>query len=189
MSFWPRRRPVRYRVVLGDICRRQVDAVVNAADRSLLGGTGVDGALRAAAGPGLSAACRALGGLGDKPKATPGFDLPARFVIHAAAPVHVHGMRRSDLASTYRDCVELAGEMRLASLAFPLLGAGVFGWDPEDSAIAAKEGIRRAARRARSLGEIVMVAFSPRDAAVLSEVFGVPCEETDEARVYNAGTV
>ena len=119
-------------LVLGDITRQQVDVVVNAANSSLLGGGGVDGAIHEAAGPALHAACRALrageyvhGLPAGQAVATPAGDLPARWVIHTVGPVFEPGEDRSDvLASCFRESLRLADELGAASVAFPAVSAG-----------------------------------------------------------------
>lgn len=119
---------MRIEAVAGDITTEEVDAIVNAANTSLLGGGGVDGAIHRAAGPELRAACSKLGGCatGDA-KITPGFRLRARWVIHAVGPVWSGGQREEEkLASCYRRSVELAEEVGARSIAFPAVSTGAY---------------------------------------------------------------
>ena len=130
-------RVTQLEAVQGDITRLAVDAIVNAANQTLLGGGGVDGAIHRAAGLELLAACTKLRGCstGDA-KATPGFRLPARWVFHAVGPVWRGGDSGEDdqLAGCYRRCLELAREHRARSIAFPAISTGIYGFPSERAA-------------------------------------------------------
>jgi O-acetyl-ADP-ribose deacetylase (regulator of RNase III) len=131
--------------VSGDITKLEVDAIVNAANTSLLGGGGVDGAIHRAAGPELVEACRKLHGCktGDA-KATPGFRLPAKWVFHAVGPVWNGGHLREDelLAGCYRKCLELARDHGVKSIAFPAISTGIFAFPAERAAQIAIQTVR-----------------------------------------------
>jgi O-acetyl-ADP-ribose deacetylase (regulator of RNase III) len=145
---------------MGDITRSDSDAVVNAANRHLAGGGGVDGAIHRAAGAAaLQEACRAIGGCdpGDA-VATPGFDLLARFIIHTVGPVW-HGGDEGEadvLTSCYRRCLAVADELGVTSIAFPAISTGVYGYPPEPAAAIAVATVRDSAT---SVEVVRFVAF------------------------------
>lgn len=148
--------------VLGDITKQHVDAIVNAANSALAGGGGVDGAIHRAAGDQeLHEACRKLGGCdtGDA-KATPGFRLPARWIIHTVGPVWHGGGHREDelLASAYRRSLEVADELGARSVAFPAVSTGIYGFPKERAAQIAVNTIRQAKT---GVAEVRLVAFDP----------------------------
>ena len=151
--------------VQGDITAQDVDAVVNAANRGMRGGGGVDGAIHRAAGPALVAACRLLGGCrtGDA-KVTPGFELPAGWVIHTVGPVWNGGGRgEADLlASCYRRSLEVADEVGARSVAFPAISTGVYGYPKDDAARIAVDAVTAADT---DVEDVRLVAFSATDLA------------------------
>jgi O-acetyl-ADP-ribose deacetylase (regulator of RNase III) len=164
--------------VVGDITRQDVDAIVNAANEALAGGGGVDGAIHAAAGPELLAACRRLPEVapgvrcptGDA-RITPGFRLRARHVIHTVGPVW-HGGQQGEpalLASCYRRAIELAAEHRLATLAFPAISTGIFGYPLEAASAVAVESLGSALAKAPSVARVALVAFSEPTARALRD--------------------
>jgi O-acetyl-ADP-ribose deacetylase (regulator of RNase III) len=155
-------------VMEGDITKLQVDAIVNSANRSLLGGGGVDGAIHRAAGPKLLAKCITLGGCSTgEARLTPGYRLPARYVIHTVGPVW-HGGEKGEpdlLASCYRRCLQLAAEQDdIQSIAFPCISTGVYRF-PKDRAadIAIRTVIETLARLEKTV-EVIFCCFSAEDA-------------------------
>jgi O-acetyl-ADP-ribose deacetylase (regulator of RNase III) len=160
-------------IVTADITTLEVDAVVNAANAALAGGGGVDGAIHRAAGHAdLQAACRALGGCapGDA-KATPGFALPARWIIHTVGPVWRGGDAGEDetLASCYRRSLEVAGGLGARSVAFPAISTGVYGFPADRAARIAVSTVRAAPG---PVDRVVLVAFDSATAARYRELMG-----------------
>lgn len=153
-------------VVKGDIATFKVDAVVNAANPTLLSGGGVDGAIHRAAGPRLKAECAMVGGCPTgSAKLTEGYDLPARFVIHAVGPVWKGGENGEDeqLASCYRACMNLAEEHRIDSIAFSSISTGSFGFPFERACGIALSEIFRALDSGSRVKQVFCVCFSDED--------------------------
>lgn len=150
------------RLVEGDITTLAVDAIVNAANNSLLGGGGVDGAIHRAAGPELLAHCRTLGGCPTgEARITPGFRLKARWVIHTVGPVWQGGARNEPalLASCYRQSLDLAAQNAVRSIAFPAISCGVYGYPLHDAAHVALSVTTAHAARHDIPGDILLVCF------------------------------
>jgi O-acetyl-ADP-ribose deacetylase len=153
----------RIELTRGDITKLTVDAIVNAANTSLLGGGGVDGAIHRAAGPALLAECRASGGCptGDA-RITGGHRLPAKFVIHTVGPVWRDGNHGEPklLASCYRACLKLAQANRIRTIAFPAISCGVYGYPIPDAARVAVREIRTALRTMPDIERVLFVCFT-----------------------------
>lgn len=158
-------------VILGDITKVQADAIVNAANTSLLGGGGVDGAIHRAAGPELLEACRPLGGCRTgEAKITPGFRLPAKYVIHTPGPIW-HGGGRGEaqlLENSYANSLRLADENGCATVAFPSISTGVYRFPLDRAAEIAVATVERVLKTCRSVRDVTFVCFDERTEAAYS---------------------
>jgi len=162
-------REERIELVQGDITRLAVDAIVNAANSSLLGGGGVDGAIHRAAGPELLEECRTLGGAHPgEAKPTQGHRLPARWVIHTVGPVWHGGSRGEDetLASCYRESLRVAASLGARSVAFPAISTGAYGFPLERATRIALAEVRAGLRRHPALERVLFCCFSAGDLEV-----------------------
>lgn len=157
-------------VVTGDLTRLALDAIVNAANPALLGGGAIDGAIHRAAGPGLLAACQALPQVAPgircptgEARITPGFLLPARYVIHTVGPVWKGGDYGESrwLAQCYRSCIELAARHDVRSIGFPAISCGVYGYPPEQAARVAMASLGEVLR-AHPAMEVQLCCFDER---------------------------
>ncbi|NLE22979.1 MAG: O-acetyl-ADP-ribose deacetylase [Actinobacteria bacterium] len=166
----------RILVVEGDITRLDVDAVVNAANTSLLGGGGVDGAIHRAAGPGLLAECRTLGGCPTgQARITGGYDLPARHVIHTVGPVWRggHSGEPALLRSCYTESLRLASENGLESVAFPGISTGVYGYPAAEACEVAVGAVTDWLAAHESPRTVTFCCFSARDASLYRARLGL----------------
>jgi O-acetyl-ADP-ribose deacetylase (regulator of RNase III) len=167
--------PARLDIIVADITTLAVDAIVNAANRGLLGGGGVDGAIHRAAGPGLREECARLGGCDTgSAKITGGHRLKARHIIHAVGPVWSGGGHDEDalLAGCYRTALDLAAQARLGSIAFPAISTGVYGFPADRAArIAVGTVASELSAAPRGLAQIIFCCFSETSAAYHQDAF------------------
>lgn len=157
-------------VIQGDIIKQPVDAIVNAANSSLLGGGGVDGAIHRAAGPDLLAECRMLGGCKTgEAKATKGYNLPAKYVIHTVGPVWRGGDNDEDqlLASCYRNSLEVAASLNVRSIAFPAISTGIYGFP---KARAAKIAVTEVSASMGDMEKLIFVCFDRETAEIYRQL-------------------
>lgn len=152
---------MQLQVYRGDITKLQVDAIVNAANSSLLGGGGVDGAIHRAAGPKLQAACAKLGGCPTgQAKITPGFDLPAKYIIHTVGPVYHEDPEDAKLlAACYEHSLELAQAYKVESLAFSAISTGVYGYPKSAAAKIAVDTVKKWLQQHNSRLKVIFCVF------------------------------
>ena len=156
----------RIQVTQGDITKQTVDAIVNAANSLLMGGGGVDGAIHRAAGPGMLAECRLLGGCKTgNAKATSGYNLPAKYVIHTVGPVWQGGDADEDqlLASCYRSSLDVAASLNVRSIAFPAISTGIYGFPKQR---AAKIAVNEVSTHLRDIEKLLFVCFDAETADI-----------------------
>jgi O-acetyl-ADP-ribose deacetylase (regulator of RNase III) len=169
-------------IVQGDITQMDVDAVVNAANRSLLGGGGVDGAIHRAAGPELLEACRMLDGCetGDA-KITDGYGLPARYIIHTVGPVWKGGKKHEEvlLESCYQRCLQVASERNIQSIAFPCISTGAYGFPKEIAAEIAVSTVQRCLSTLSGIAKVIFVCFDHVDYAIYEALLAGPGDTLD----------
>jgi O-acetyl-ADP-ribose deacetylase len=161
------------RAIQADITTLAVDAIVNAANSSLLGGGGVDGAIHRAAGPDLLHECRLLAGCKTgEAKLTKGYRLPAKFIIHTVGPVWRSGTHGEPelLASCYRHAIEIAAKQDIATLAFPSISTGIYGYPIDLAAKIAINTVRTMMREHSSVREVIFCCFSARDLAIYEDI-------------------
>lgn len=173
----------RLSLVEGDITRLAVDAIVNAANESLLGGGGVDGAIHRAAGPDLLEECRALGGCPTgEARITSGHRLAAKYVIHTVGPVWRGGAHGEDelLASCYRNSVALAAQSGSASLAFPAISTGIFGFPRARAAEIAVRSVSEALADLPLPDRVLFCCFDSATAAIYRRLLGTPAAPRDD---------
>jgi O-acetyl-ADP-ribose deacetylase (regulator of RNase III) len=166
---------MNFEIILGDITKIKVDAIANAANRSLLGGGGVDGAIHRAAGKELLAECKALGGCqtGDA-KITNAYKLPAKYVLHTPGPVWHGGITHEAelLAGCYRNCLKLAERYNCRSVAFPSISTGIYGYPVESAADIAVAEIHRFLQNAVNVRKVYLVCFDEITKAAYDKAYG-----------------
>jgi O-acetyl-ADP-ribose deacetylase (regulator of RNase III) len=164
-------------VVEGDITDLEVDAIVNAANNSLLGGGGVDGAIHRAAGPQLLAECRTLDGCRTgEAKITKGYDLPARWVIHTVGPIWAGGTANEAnlLADCYRNCLKLAEKCGVRTIAFPAISTGAYGFPPKRAAVIAVHTVQNHLKGSRAIERVNFCTFGAQTTRFYRDILEGP---------------
>jgi O-acetyl-ADP-ribose deacetylase (regulator of RNase III) len=163
----------KIKLIKGDITKLRVDAIVNAANNSLLGGGGVDGAIHRAAGPGLLNECRKLNGcLTGEAKITSGYNLPSKFVIHTVGPVWNGGNNNEEelLANCYSNCLWIAENTKLKTLAFPNISTGVYNFPKNLAARIAVKSVREFLKHRKQIKEVIFVCFDEENYGIYKEL-------------------
>ena len=156
----------KIKIIKGDITKVKVEAIVNAANKTLLGGGGVDGAIHRAAGPKLLEECKKLGGCETgEAKITKGYNLPARYVIHTVGPIWQGGEynEEENLASCYKNSLKLAVENNIKSIAFPSISTGAYGFPIEKAAPIALREVKNFLEKNKAIEQVIFVLFSETD--------------------------
>lgn len=163
----------RIKIIKGDIAEIKAGAIVNAANKTLLGGGGVDGAIHRAAGPKLLEECRQLGGCKTgEAKITRGYNLPAKYVIHTVGPIWQGGDKgeKEKLAACYRNSLKMAAENNIKSIIFPSISTGAYGFPVEKAAPIALKEVRRFLEENNNIKEVIFVLFSEKDLQIYQEL-------------------
>lgn len=163
---------LRIESIQTDITLLSTDAIVNAANTTLLGGGGVDGAIHRAAGPALLAHCRTLGGCPTgEARITPAFELPCKWVIHTVGPIWQGGKHQEAalLAACYRNSLALAAAHSIRTIAFPAISCGVYGYPRAEACAIAAATIRAFGPQMRGLEEVLLVAFDPQTESLMKQ--------------------
>lgn len=156
----------KIKIIKGDITKLKVEAIVNAANKRLLGGGGVDGAIHRAAGPELLEECKKLGGCQTgEAKITKGYNLAAKYVIHTVGPVWQGGKNGEEgkLASCYRNSLKIAVENNIKSIAFPSISTGLYGFPIEKAAPIALREVKNFLEKNKTIREVIFILFSEKD--------------------------
>lgn len=164
----------RVEIVEGDITKQQVEAIVNAANTTLLGGGGVDGAIHRAAGPELLEECKKIGGCPTgEARITKGYKLPAKYVIHTVGPIYRDGKHNEDalLASCYRNCFQLAVKHNIKTIAFPAISTGAYGFPIEQATRIAMSETKAFLEKDISIEKVVFVCFGQSAFQIYKKVF------------------